>query len=156
MSDKGADEAESAFDGGSGVGAGSGAAGDFAADSGEGGASSPVPAPQAPKMSSYAYTVAPTAIADGEPLFFDQEPPLISANYSGPVTLRHFNVAGDYATVQFRRYDPSDAAGRIETWTRVNSRSVDGRVVSVFEPISDQGGVSADQIGRQRKNCCRS
>src|SRR5438093_7962888 len=62
VSDKGADEAESACDGGSGVGAGSGAAGDFAADSGEGGASSPVAAPQAPKMSSYAYTVAPTAI----------------------------------------------------------------------------------------------
>jgi hypothetical protein len=81
-----------------------------------------------------AEATAPDGIADGEPLFFEQDPPLVSANYDGPITLRHFNVVGDFATVQFRRYDPAQATGRLETWTRVNSRSVDGRVISIFEP----------------------
>src|SRR5207245_9927025 len=44
------------------------------------------------------------------------------------------HIARDYATVQCRRYDPNDSNGRLETWTRVNSRAVDGRVVSMFEP----------------------
>jgi hypothetical protein len=74
------------------------------------------------------------ATGDGEPLFFDQDPPLVFANHSGPITLRDFNVLGDYSTVQFRRYDPNDSSGRLETWTRVNSRSVGGRVISIFEP----------------------
>lgn len=74
------------------------------------------------------------ATPDGEPLFFDQDPPLVFANHSGPITLRNFNILGDFATVQFRRYDPNNSAGRLETWTRANSRSVAGHVISIFEP----------------------
>src|SRR5262245_37560155 len=74
------------------------------------------------------------ATADGEPLFFDQDPPLVFANHSGPITLRNFNVIGDYSSVQFRRYDPNNSSGRLETWSRVNSRAVGGRVISIFEP----------------------
>jgi hypothetical protein len=56
------------------------------------------------------------ATADGEPIFFDQDPPLVFANHGGSITLRNFNVLGDYSTVQFRRYDPNNSSGRLETW----------------------------------------
>lgn len=78
-----------------------------------------------------AQATTPSEIADGEPLFFDQDPPLVSPNHDGPITLRNFNVVGDFATVQFRRYDPNASDGRLETWTRVNSRAVGGRVISL-------------------------
>jgi hypothetical protein len=81
-----------------------------------------------------ARVTATAATPDGEPLFFDQDPPLVFANYSGTITLRNFNILGDYSTVQFRRYDPNDSSGRLETWTRITSRSVAGRVISIFEP----------------------
>jgi len=75
-----------------------------------------------------------SGITDGEPLFFDQDPPLLRPNHDGEITLRNFNVAGDFPTVQFRRYDPNASEGRLETWRRVNSRAVGGRVISLFEP----------------------
>jgi hypothetical protein len=75
-----------------------------------------------------------TAISNGEPLFFDQDPPLVFPSYNGPITLRNFNIVGDHATIQFRRYDPTSPTGRIETWQRLTSRTVAGRVVSIFEP----------------------
>jgi hypothetical protein len=77
-------------------------------------------------------TLATAGIADGEALSFEQDPALALANQPGPVTLRNFEIAGDYPTVQFRR---STAEGDVlETWRRVTTRSVAGRVVSVFEP----------------------
>src|SRR6266699_5926146 len=46
--------------------------------------------------------IAPAAaIADGEPLFFEQDPPLVFPNHSGPIVLRNFNIVGDYPTVDF-------------------------------------------------------
>src|SRR5580765_8873427 len=77
--------------------------------------------------------IAPDGLADGEPLFFDQDPPVIRPDYTGPITLRHFNVVGDYATVQFLRYDRDLPAGVLETWPRVTSRSVSGQIISIFE-----------------------
>jgi hypothetical protein len=78
--------------------------------------------------------VAPFGIADGEPPFFDQDPPLIRPDYTGPITLRNFNVVGDFSTVEFVRYDRDIVDGVTETWQRVNSRSVSGQVISIFEP----------------------
>jgi hypothetical protein len=77
-------------------------------------------------------TLASVGIADGEGLSFDQDPPLVLASQTGGVTFHDFEVVGDYPTVQFRR---STAEGDVkETWRRVTSRSVDGRVISIFEP----------------------
>jgi hypothetical protein len=74
-------------------------------------------------------------IADGESLSYEQDPPVVFNDYTGPITLRNFSIVGDYPSVQFRRtnYDAPDNV-TVETWNRVNSRSVDGRVISVFEP----------------------
>jgi hypothetical protein len=79
--------------------------------------------------------MALSAIADGESLSYDQDPPVVFNDYNGPITLRNLSIVGDYASVQFRRtnYDAPDNV-TVETWNRVNSRSVDGRVISVFEP----------------------
>src|SRR5213083_1519594 len=39
--------------------------------------------------------IAPAAILpDGEPLFFDQDPPLVFSDHDGPITLRNFNIVG--------------------------------------------------------------
>src|SRR4029453_12925141 len=73
--------------------------------------------------------IAPNGLADGEPLFFDQDPPLIRPDYTGPITLKQFNVVGDYATVQFLRYDRDLPDGVLETWHRVTSRSVAGQII---------------------------
>jgi len=78
--------------------------------------------------------IAPNGLADGEPLFFDQDPPVIRPDYTGPITLKRFNVVGDYATVQFLRYDRDLPDGVLETWPRVTSRSVSGQIISIFEP----------------------
>ena len=74
---------------------------------------------------------------DGEPLSFDQDPPLLYADYSGPLTLNNFSVVGDFATVQFFRQDRDLTNGRPETWSRVTSRTVNGQVISVFAPKWD-------------------
>jgi hypothetical protein len=76
--------------------------------------------------------LASAGIADGEALSFDQDPPLVFASQAGGVTFHDFEVVGDHPTVQFRR---STADGDVlETWRRATSRSVDGRVISIFEP----------------------
>lgn len=68
---------------------------------------------------------------DGELLSFEQDPPLVPADYSGPIVFRNFEVVGDVDTLEFRR---ADAASYPEIWRRVTTRSVGGRLVSVFEP----------------------
>jgi hypothetical protein len=71
------------------------------------------------------------ATADGHGLSYYQDPQLIFSDHSGPITLRDFQVAGDVATVRFKpAYDGSE----IETWQRVSTRQVSGRLISVFEP----------------------
>jgi hypothetical protein len=45
----------------------------------------------------------PGGLADGEPFTFEQDPPLLFADYTGPVTLHNFSVIGDFATMRFRR-----------------------------------------------------
>ena len=76
----------------------------------------------------------PGGLPDGEPFLFDQDPPIMFADYDGPLTLHNFSVVGDYASVDFVRYSIEFPNGRTETWQRQTSRSVDGQLVSVFEP----------------------
>jgi len=76
----------------------------------------------------------PGGLPDGEPLFFDQDPPLVFADHVGPIILRGFSVIGDFASVQFLRDDSDRPEGRTETWHRINSRSINGQLISIFEP----------------------
>ena len=97
----------------------------------------------------------PTALfgglADGEPLNFDQNPPLLYSDYRGTVTFDNFSVVGDFATVQFFRADRDLKDGRPETWTRINSRVVNGQVISVFAPSWDASAIdnafALDRVG---------
>jgi len=75
--------------------------------------------------------VQPVAPAEGLGLSFQQDPALLFPDYSGTLTLRDFLVAGDVATIRFK---PSFDGSDIETWQRVGSRRINGRLVSVFEP----------------------
>lgn len=77
---------------------------------------------------------APVPVADGTPVSFVQEPAVLSPLAAGGLRLREFLVAGDLATVHFRRWDVGAVGGAPEVWTRVASRVVDGRIISVFEP----------------------
>jgi hypothetical protein len=71
------------------------------------------------------------AIADGSGVSFRQEPAIITSDYTGPVTLREFTIAGDVATVNFQlAYDGSAT----ESWSRTGTKVVNGRLLSVFEP----------------------
>src|SRR5712691_9982239 len=73
-----------------------------------------------------------TEIPVGTPLSFDQDPPLVAPDYDGVVSLRHVEIAGDVPAIRFRR--PLSGGGdAVSTWPRVGSRSVDGRLISVFE-----------------------
>jgi len=74
-------------------------------------------------------------LADGEPLNFDQNPPLLYPDYHGAIAFDNFSIVGDFPTVQFFRPDHDLTDGRPETWTRVNSRVVNGQVISVFFPV---------------------
>jgi len=75
-----------------------------------------------------------TGLADGEPFMFDQDPPLVFAGASTPLTLRNFSVVGDVPSVTFRRVTREAPDGVVETWARVATRTVSGQIVSLFEP----------------------
>ena len=77
-------------------------------------------------------------LPDITPLWFDQDPALLTADYSGPVTLRNFLVTGDVETIQFK-----PVVGDIETWTRTGVTEIGTRRLSVFSPSWDQHRVSA-------------
>src|SRR5204862_224960 len=68
-------------------------------------------------------------LPDATAVSFDQDPVLLTADYSGPVTLRNFLVTGDVETIQFK-----PVVGDIETWTRTGVREIGTRRLSVFSP----------------------
>ena len=70
-------------------------------------------------------------VPDGNPATFLQEPPILTADYDGPVRLRDFLVPGDVPTVRFML---NTVDREVEQWTRVDTRLVAGRLVSVFRP----------------------
>ena len=76
----------------------------------------------------------PLAVAtDGQPLWFTQQPSILTPDYAGAVTLSNFVVSGDVATLRFASTAPANA-GDIETWTRTETQEIGGRLVSVFNP----------------------
>lgn len=73
-------------------------------------------------------------LPDGEPYMFDQDPPLLLAGSSNTLTLRNFAVVGDFASVTFLRATREAPDGASENWERASKRTIDGQIVSVFEP----------------------
>ena len=60
---------------------------------------------------------------------------MLTADYDGAVVLRDFMVLGDVPTARFVPWvDPSVDEPEIETWTRTETRRIDGRTVSIFNP----------------------
>lgn len=73
-------------------------------------------------------------VPDGTPVSFEQDPPILLPTYSGEIRLRRFEVVGDIAQLAFQLRDPESSAWVPETWTRTATRTVAGRLISVFEP----------------------
>ena len=69
----------------------------------------------------------------GEGLDFMQQPPILTADYNGPVTIRNLGIVGDFRTTKFHRRDhrrPESVAK--ETWTRTSKTVIGGVTVSRF------------------------
>ena len=79
-------------------------------------------------------------LPDGRPLRADQFPRFLRPTHEGTFGFENFLVLGDHPTVTFERVD-ADAADNhtAETWTRIGTDSVSGRLVSVFNPTWDAG-----------------
>jgi hypothetical protein len=79
-------------------------------------------------------------LEDGRPLSFQQEPAIVTAEHRGVVRFRNFLVAGDVGTLRFKLGDPDSE--EIETWERQGTQTVNGRLVSVFEPQWDSAALA--------------
>ena len=78
-------------------------------------------------------------LQDNTPLWFDQEPVLLTADYQGVITLRNVLVTGDVESVQFK---PS-GGDAIETWARVGISQIGNRSASVFSPSWSQNQLAS-------------
>ena len=66
-------------------------------------------------------------------LWYRQDPPVIRADQPGGLSFDIF-IAGDVEQVVIERYSAEADVDVAERWPRANQRTLDGRVVSVFEP----------------------
>ena len=73
-------------------------------------------------------TCATPGMARGQPLWYEQNPPLLRANDLDGLSFDHLGYAGDVESLEFDRGPIS------ETWTRVGTYSIGGRLVSIFNP----------------------
>jgi hypothetical protein len=80
------------------------------------------------------YRATAAAFPDGTPLYFTQDPPLLTADYQGRVTLRDFTVVGERPTIRFYYRTSSAGPFAYDEFSRVLTRVIDGNTVSVFEP----------------------
>lgn len=87
------------------------------------------------------------------PLWYDQNPRLISADHTGGLSLDNFLIAGDVATLTFERLSlnavDDDYVAR-ESWQRTGTTDIDGHLVSIFNP-SWSSDALRDSIGWQRR-----
>ena len=81
------------------------------------------------------------AMPDAKPVSFEQEPAVLTPDYTGTVTFRNFLVAGDVPTARFKLFDPDSQ--QIEIWTRAGTREIQGRLVSVFSPAWSSSTLAA-------------
>ena len=76
---------------------------------------------------------ASSPIPYGTPLQGEQFPRFLTPNHQGQFGFNDLLVLGDYVAVQFERHDPDEYSGfALETWARVTTRQLAGRLVSVF------------------------
>jgi hypothetical protein len=85
-------------------------------------------------------------VPDGGPISFEQDPAILTPDYRGTLRFRNLLIAGDVASVRFKSGDPESS--EIETWARTATRTVNGRLVSVFEPEWD--GAALARVLRRR------
>ncbi len=73
---------------------------------------------------------------DGYPLFAQQVPRFILPTHDGEFGFDDFLVVGDYPTLTFWHWDWrfDQGLGEQETWRRIGTRTILGRLVSVFRP----------------------
>ncbi|MDP6580606.1 MAG: hypothetical protein QF681_08125 [Vicinamibacterales bacterium] len=87
----------------------------------------------------------PLALSEGTPLVYEHIPRILTAGETGTIRVIA-EVAGDVPTALFRRNVPTLSGGVLaESWTRSTTRTVDGRVVSVFDR-SYPGSILADLL----------
>ena len=88
--------------------------------------------------SRFAADAASGELAEGQPLWYDQNPRLLRSDHTGGLSFDNFLVAGDIETLTFDRRSVAADDGFVrETWGRVRTDAVAGRVVSVFNPSWD-------------------
>ena len=80
---------------------------------------------------------ADAAPADGQPLWYDQNPRLLRADHAGGLSFDNFLVVGDVATLSFERWSRSADDTVQETWRRVGTTAIAGRLISIFNPSWD-------------------
>lgn len=72
---------------------------------------------------------------DVQPLWFDQNPWLLHAEHTGGLALNDLLVLGDVETLSFERFSASAEENVVEeTWQRTRTTSIDGYLISVFNP----------------------
>ena len=77
--------------------------------------------------------LAGAPLEDGTALAYTQTPPVLIPDEVGYIRVV-VEIVGDVATVGFRRNVPNQSSGYVEeTWSRATTRSIDGRMVSVFD-----------------------
>ena len=76
----------------------------------------------------------PLALADGEALMFDQTPAILKPDQSGNFSIK-VQLVGDLPTMRFERETSTTETPVIETWGRTGTRTVGGRIVSIFEKV---------------------
>lgn len=74
----------------------------------------------------------PLALSDSQGLMFDQTPAIIRPDHTGTFSLK-VQLVGDFPTMRFERWDPEATSPNIETWTRTTTRTVAGRLISIFD-----------------------
>ena len=76
---------------------------------------------------------------DGSPLWYDQQPHVIRANDPRGLAFNDFLVVGHVERLLFERWSDSAEDGFVaETWTRTSTTSINGYLVSVFNPSWNQ------------------
>ena len=73
-------------------------------------------------------------MADGQPLRAQQVPRFLRPTHDSSFGFNDFLVLGDHPAVTFTRWDPEDEQTTSETWHRAATRTVAGRLASVFHP----------------------
>ena len=80
--------------------------------------------------------MAEPPLMDGESLRAEQFPRFLRSTHVGEFGFDQFVVVGDHSSVTFERVDLAVETGVVpETWERVGTDAVAGRVVSVFRPV---------------------